>query len=266
MNLSGKVIIVTGAGGNLGCSMSALLASRNARLVLSDINETSADEVCDEVRKRGGQAIVQLADVTKENDLRRLMDVAVETFGGLDVLVNNAGIVGPEHNIGLLDLNEELWDKTLDINLKSVFLASRCALRHMIKRGGGSIINISSDASLAGNWSPNAYAASKSGVNILTQYIAAAFGKDNVRCNAIAPGVHLPKEWIDRAGEESLARLTEHCMLPRLGEPDDIAKAVAFLASDDSYYITAQIIKVDGGLLDHVPHLAEQRRNRKSFY
>jgi len=241
--------------------MSALLASRNARIVLSDINEVAAGKICNRIRERGGQAVVQFADVTKESDLRELMDAAVKEFGGLDVLVNNAGLVGREHNVGLLDLDEELWDTTLAINLKSVFLASKTALPHMIKRGGGSIINISSGSSLAGNTMVNAYAASKGGVNTLTQYIATAFGKDNVRCNAVSPGIHLSKDTIARSNEETLALLAEHCMLPRLGEPEDIAKVVAFLASDDSYYVTAQIIQVDGGLLDHAPHLAEQRRN-----
>lgn len=264
-DLSGKVIIVTGAGGNLGGCMASMLASRNARLVLSDINEDAGARRCDQIRSQGGQAVVHVTDVTKEDDLRGLMDFAVGEYGGIDVLVNNAGLIGQEHQTRLAELEAELWDLTLGVNLKSVFMASKAALPHLIKRGGGAIINISSDASLSGYLTSSAYAASKGGVNTLTQYIATQYGKDNIRCNAVLPGIHLSEEAIARTPKESLDKLAEHCMLPRLGTPADIAKIVAFLASDDAYYITAQLIQVDGGLLDHAPQMAEARRN-DGFY
>lgn len=264
-DLSGKIIVVTGAGGNLGGSMATLLAKRNAQVVLSDINEAAAGQICDEIKKQGGRAIVGAADVTKESDLQALMDFAAQEFGGIDVLVNNAGLIGQEHKIELLDLDSELWDRTLAVNLKSVFLASRSVLPHLIERGGGSIINISSASSLSGYLMVNAYAASKGGVNTLTKYIATQYGKKNVRCNAVLPGIHLSEEALERAGKESLDKLAEHCMLPRLGSPEDVAKVVAFLASDDAYYMTAQLIQVDGGFLDHAPHMAEARRN-DGFY
>jgi NAD(P)-dependent dehydrogenase (short-subunit alcohol dehydrogenase family) len=265
MDLSGKVTIVTGAGGNLGSCMSKLLAARNARLVLSDINEKAVGEVCDQIRQQGGQAMVKAADVTKENDLRDLMDVAASEFGGIDVLVNNAGLLGQEHGIGLLDLEIELWDRTIDINLRSVYLASKCAMPHLIKRGGGSIINISSAAALGGYHMLHAYGTSKGGVNTLTKYIATAYGKDNVRCNAVLPGLHLSEEAKARTSKESLEGLAQHCMLPRLGLPDDVAKVVAFLASDDAYYVTAQLISVDGGFVGHLPHLADARRSGELY-
>jgi NAD(P)-dependent dehydrogenase (short-subunit alcohol dehydrogenase family) len=254
MNLSGKVIIITGAAGNLGSCMSQLLASRNARLVLSDINEKAVCEVRDQIRRQGGQAIAQPADVTKETDLRNLIDAAAKEFGGIDVLINNAGLLG-----------QELWDRTIDINLRSVFLASKCAIPHLINRGGGTIINISSAAALGGYHMLHAYGTSKGGVNTLTKYIATAYGKNNVRCNAILPGLHLSEEAKARTSKESLEGLAEHCMLPRLGLPEDIAKVVAFLASDDAYYITAQLISVDGGLVGHLPHLADARRGGELY-
>jgi NAD(P)-dependent dehydrogenase (short-subunit alcohol dehydrogenase family) len=265
MNLAGKVVIVTGAGGNLGSCMSKLLASRNARLVLSDVNEKAVGEICDQIRKQGGEAIVQASDVTKENDLRNLMGAAAKEFGGVDVLVNNAGLLGQEHGIGLVELDIELWDRTIDINLRSVYLASKHAIPHLIKRGGGAIINISSAAALGGYHMLHAYGTSKGGVNTLTKYIATAYGKDNVRCNAVLPGLHLSEEAKARTSAESLQALAEHCMLPRLGLPDDIAKVVAFLASDDAYYVTAQLISVDGGLVGHLPHLADARRGGELY-
>jgi NAD(P)-dependent dehydrogenase (short-subunit alcohol dehydrogenase family) len=260
-DLTGKSIVVTGAGGNLGGCMAMLLASRGARLTLSDINKVSLAKRRDLILQQGGEAQAHVADVTREGDLQALMDAAVAAFGGLDVLVNNAGLIGQENAIGVLDVPAELWDRTLDINLKSVFLASKCALPHLVRRGGGAIINISSDSSVTGNLAMTAYAASKAGVNTLTRYIAAQHGKDNVRCNAVLPGIHLSEEAIARTPPESLQQMADHCLLPRLGVPEDIAKLVAFLASDDAFYITAQLIQVDGGLLHHVPHLAETRRS-----
>lgn len=260
-DLSGKSIVVTGAGGNLGGSIAALLASRGAQVTVSDIDEAAVTARCDALTDAGWAAMAHVADVTQETDLRALMDAAAGAFGGIDVLVNNAGLLGQESQVGLLELDTALWDRTFDINLKSVFLATRCALPHLIERGGGAIINISSDASLSGNLSVSAYAASKGGMNTLTQYIATQHGKDNIRCNAVLPGIHLSPEAITRTPATSLQQLTEHCMLPRLGVPDDVAKLVAFLASDDAFYITAQLIQVDGGLLDHAPQYAETRRS-----
>jgi NAD(P)-dependent dehydrogenase (short-subunit alcohol dehydrogenase family) len=264
-DLAGKVIVVTGAGGNLGSSMARVLAARNAKLVMSDINADALNQRFEEVRQAGGEAIAHVADVTKEADIQALMERAVSEYGGLDVLVNNAGLIGQEHKIEVLDLTPELWDRTMNINLKSVYLATRAALPHLIKRGGGSIINMSSGSSVSGYLMVSAYAASKGAVNVFTKYVATQYGKHNIRCNAVAPGIHLSEEALARTASESLKQLEEHCMLPRLGVSEDIAKVVAFLASDDSYYITAQLIQVDGGLLDHAPHMAEARRN-DGFY
>lgn len=263
--LSGKVIIVTGAAGNLGSCIAKLLSERKARIVLSDIDKAGVERRRDEINERGGDAVAHVTDVTQEDQVRDLMAFAVKECGGLDVLVNNAGLLGQEHQIQLADLEAALWDRTMDVNLRSVFLASKSAIPYLIERGGGSIINISSAASMAGYLMSNAYAASKGGVNVLTKYIATQYGKQNIRCNAVLPGIHLSDEARARTDEKSLDKLAEHCMLPRLGVPEDIAKIVAFLASDDAFYITAQLLQVDGGLLDHVPQMAEARRN-DGFY
>lgn len=256
---------MTGAAGNLGACMANLLSARGARLVLSDIDQDRVERLRDDLRARGGEAVAQVSDVTQEAQMRDLMAFAVEACGGIDVLINNAGLLGQEHRIELVDLDAALWDRTMDVNLRSVFLASKAAIPHLIGRGGGSIINISSAASMSGYLMSNAYAASKGGVNVLTKYIATQYGPHNIRCNAVLPGIHLSEEARARTPGESLAQLAAHCMLPRLGVPDDIAKVVAFLASDDAFYMTAQLLQVDGGLLDHVPQMAEARRN-DGFY
>jgi NAD(P)-dependent dehydrogenase (short-subunit alcohol dehydrogenase family) len=245
--------------------MALHLAARNARIVVSDINEVAANACRDEITDAGGSAVAHVTDVTEEAHIGDLMAFAVSAFGGIDVLVNNAGLMGQEHKIEILELETALWDRTIEVNLKSVFLASKLALPHMIGRSGGSIINISSGATVGGYLMQTAYAASKGGVNVLTKYIAAQYGKQNIRCNAVLPGIHLSEEAIARTPRESLESLAEHCMLPRLGVPEDVAKVVAFLASDDAAYMTAQLIQVDGGLLDHAPQMAEARRN-DGFY
>jgi NAD(P)-dependent dehydrogenase (short-subunit alcohol dehydrogenase family) len=260
-DLSGKVIIVTGAAGNLGGCMAGLLSARGARLVLSDIDRIGVERCRDEIREQGGDAVSHMTDVTQEEQVRDLMAFAAKEVGGIDILVNNAGLLGQEHQVQLEDLETALWDRTMDVNLKSVFLASKCAIPHLIERGGGAIINISSASSLIGYLMTTAYATSKGGINVLTRYVATQYGKDNIRCNAVLPGIHLSEEAIARTPRESLDQLAEHCMLPRLGTPEDVAKLVAFLASDDASYITAQLLQVDGGLLDHAPQMAEARRN-----
>lgn len=265
-DLSGKVIVVTGAAGNLGGCMAKLLSARGARLVLSDIDRAGVERRRDEILEGGGDVIAHMVDVTQEEQIRDLMTFAAKERGGIDVLVNNAGLLGQEHQIQLADLETALWDRTMNVNLRSVFLASKSVIPHLIDRGGGSIINISSAASMAGYLMMNAYAASKGGVNVLTRYIATQYGKQNIRCNAVLPGIHLSEEAIARTPQESLEQLAEHCMLPRLGVPEDIAKVVAFLVSDDAFYITAQLLQVDGGLLDHAPQMAEARRNSGGFY
>src|SRR5690606_15738947 len=145
--LSGKVVIVTGAAGNLGSCIAQLLSARKARIVLSDIDKAGVERRRDEINERGGDAVAHVTDVTQEDQVRDLMAFAVKECGGLDVLVNNAGLLGQEHQIQLADLESALWDRTMDVNLRSVFLASKSAIPYLVERGGGSIINISSAAS-----------------------------------------------------------------------------------------------------------------------
>jgi NAD(P)-dependent dehydrogenase (short-subunit alcohol dehydrogenase family) len=240
------------------------MVSAGASVLAVDVNGDAIDALS---RESEGAVKAHVADVSVEDDVRRMLDSAVAAFGGIDVLFNNAGVVGLEHDIGLLDLDVELWDRTLAINLRGVMLGCKHVIPHLIARGGGSIINTSSDSSLVGDVVNFAYAASKGGVNVLTRYVAASFGKHNIRCNAIAPGVHIAREEHPTVGKTGTFRdqiytqMLDHCLLPRLGTPEDIANVAVFLGSPAAEYITGQLIQVDGGLLSHVPHFADRARS-----
>ena len=197
MDLDGKVAIVTGAAGRLGKAAASALANSGAAVLLADIDAAGASQTAEHLRSEGLRAAHVEVDVSLDDDVRRMISAAVSNFGGLDVLFNNAGLVGLEHEVGLLDLDVELWDRVLAVNLRSVMLGCKHAIPAMRNRGGGSIINTSSDASLSGDIENYAYAAAKGGINVLTRYVAAGYGKDNIRCNAIAPGIHLEQAYLD---------------------------------------------------------------------
>lgn len=268
MRLQDKSAIVTGGAGALGASAARALAAEGASVLVADIDLAGADRVAESIRDAGGAAAACQADVTSEAEIKAMVETAVRTFGGLDVLFNNAGLVGLEHQVDLLSLDVELWDRVHRVNLRSVMLGCKHAVPAMRARGGGSIINTSSDSSLGGDTVNYAYATAKAGVNTLTKYVATSYGRDRIRCNAIAPGIHLPVEVLEAVRREGgpraqrFDRFEEHCLLPRLGTPEDIAGMVVFLASDESSYITAQLIQVDGGLVGQLPHVTDERRAR----
>lgn len=257
--------MITGAAGRLGRSAVLALADAGADVLAVDLDYEGAARICAQVPDGAGRAVPFAADVSDESQTSAMVAAALEAFGRLDVLFNNAGLIGLEHGTGLLDLDLAVWDRVMAVNLRGVMLATRAALPAMIRQGGGAIINTSSGASLIGDLENNAYAAAKAGVNVLTKYVATEFGKHDIRCNAIAPGVHLAEDTLETftpERREFYAQLADHCLLPRLGTPEDIADCVVFLASDAARYITAQVIQVDGGLVGHAPHLADVRRRR----
>lgn len=267
MRLEGKAAIVTGGAGALGSAAACALAREGASVLVADIDLPGADRVVKAIHDAGGIAVSCRVDVGVETEIRSMVDTAVRTFGGLDVLFNNAGLVGLEHKVDLLSLDVELWDRVLAVNLRSVMLGCKHAVPAMRARGGGSIINTSSDSSLGGDIVNYAYASAKAGVNTLTRYVATSFGRDGIRCNAIAPGIHLRTEDREAIAREGGARarrfdrFEEHCLIPRLGTPEDISNMVVFLASEESSYITAQLIQVDGGLVGPLPHVTDERRD-----
>jgi meso-butanediol dehydrogenase/(S,S)-butanediol dehydrogenase/diacetyl reductase len=258
--LHGKVAIVTGAGRGIGRAIAIRLATEGAGVLVSDLDRGSADQVREEIVARGGQARATLTDVTVAREAQVMVDEAVATFGRLDILVNNAGIgaVAP-----LLDTNEETWDALMAVNAKGVLLCSQAAARRMIEQGeGGRIIN---NASGAGKIAPGrdvplgAYAASKHAVVALTKQLGLELSSHDILVNCVCAGIVDTPMWdlIDRetarlqglpAGTVK-ARAVAGIPLRRIEQPEDVANMVAFLASDDADYITAQALNVCGGIL-----------------
>ncbi len=250
-----KTAIVTGGGSGLGAASSELLAREGAKVVVTDVNVEAAEQTANVIRQRGGQAIALEHDVTERN---RWEDVVAETegtFGGLDVLVNNAGIsgggAGPMEDVGF-----DEWKNVMDINLDSVFVGCQEAIKAMKDSGGGSIINISSIMGIVGG-AGAAYNASKGGVRLLTKSVAVYCGTNGygIRCNSIHPGyiwtpmVRSIVHFVDELETEDELRqmLVEKHPIGRLGIPEDIANGVLFLASDESGFMTGSELVIDGG-------------------
>jgi NAD(P)-dependent dehydrogenase (short-subunit alcohol dehydrogenase family) len=236
--LQGKSALVTGGGSGIGRAICARFASEGASVVVADVAGDRAEEVATAI---GGRAVQ--ADVTVAADVARMVDEA----GRVDVLVNNAG--GGMAN-GLLEIEEDEWDQDVDLNLKSAFLCSKAVMPGMIERGGGVIVNISSVNGMA-YFANEPYSAAKAGLINLTRSVAARYGPQGVRAVAIAPGTIRTPLWQERVDKkpEIFERLMRWYPLQRVGEPEDVAAAAAFLASDDASWITGEVLRVDGGLL-----------------
>ena len=257
--VEGKVAIVTGGGSGIGRASCELLAREGAAVVVADLDAASAERVARGIVDAGGRAIAQPVDVELEASIEAMVRAAVAAFGGLHVLYNNAAdtsLRAMEQDGALLDVSSETWDHVLAVDLRSVFLGCRYAIPRMLEAGGGSIVNASSNQSLAGDLSQTAYAAAKAAINTLSLSVATQYGRQGIRCNVVSPGpIRTPA--FDRACPPEVAlELTRHSLVPRLGRPEDLANAVLFLASDESSYVTGQIIRVDGGQLAHLPHYA----------
>lgn len=260
-SLINKVAIVTGAASGIGRASAMRMAELGAAVTVADINFERAQLVVEEIRALGGQAIAIGVDVAEESQMQAMVDATVEAFGGLDILHNNAADVRPEtygRDLLVADMDVALWDSFMAINLRSVMLGCKWAIPRMLQRGGGAIINTSSMAADAGQDSTVAYGVSKAGVNALTQYVATQYGKQGIRCNAIAPGYTLTPA--GRAAPQAFLDVYHrNTLTPWLGEPEDLANVAAFLASDASRYITGQIIAVDGGITAHATTLSALR-------
>ena len=258
--VAGKVAILTGAAGTLGSETARLLAREGAYLVLNDI-APRVEELAEGIRASGGKAIAHLGSVDKEADVEAMIGLAVEKFGRLDVLWNNAGPVSND----FVFKDSHVTDMTLDYfvevfrgHVGAAFLCSQKAIPEMIKAGGGSIINTSSGAAFGGDLVLCAYGVAKMGMISLAQSIATAYGHHNIRCNAVAPGL-VPGRSSGVMSDAAIKVVQDSQMLNRAGEPIDIGNAVLFLASDESRWFTGQVMAVDGGLTGHQPTLATRR-------
>ncbi len=246
MKLKNKVAIITGGGGGIGRATAFLFAKEGAEVVVSDVNEESGQETVNRILEEGGRSAFYKSNVAEPTEVKSLVAFTASTFGGVDILFNNAGIGNSELKIE--DLSVEEWDLVLDINLKGVFLGIKYVIPEMRKRGGGSIINTSSLLGFKGKKYMAPYNASKGGVSLLTQNAALEYGKENIRVNAVAPGV-IDTPIIDgwKNDERKWPFISRANALGRIGSPDEVATAVLFLASSDASFITGSTIHVDGG-------------------
>ncbi len=244
--LEGKVVVVTGASRGIGRAIALKLADEGAKVVVNySGSQTKAEEVVAMIQEGGGEAIAVQASVSQTEEVTALMDTAVKTFGSLDILVNNAGIT--RDNL-LMRMKEDEWDDVLDTNLKGVFLCTKAVTRQMMKQRAGRIINISSIVGVAGNAGQANYVAAKAGVIGLTKTTAKELASRNILVNAIAPGF-IETEMTDQLPEDIKQGMLTQIPLAKLGQPEDIAKAVVFLASEDANYMTGQTLHIDGGMV-----------------
>ena len=253
--LNGKVAIVTGGGGGIGGATARALAREGAAVLVVDVNEEAADAVARGIRDTGGVAESSRADLSEEREVKAVVATVVQRFGRLDVLHNNAALTDSDFlsaDTAVTELSLEVWERTLAVNLRSQMLMCKHAVPIMADQGGGSIINMSSGASLKGDRTRTAYGVSKAGVNALTLYVATSHGKKGIRVNTIMPGLVITDAVRAHVKEEMLASLSKATLTPSVGQPDDIADVVVFLASDESRYITGQMLAVDGGMSAHV--------------
>jgi len=239
--LQGKLALVTGASRGIGREICLLLAKNGAKIVAADVLPQGAEETA---KLAGNDSYAVKLDVSNAEEVQKIVGEIVEKEGKIDILVNNAGITRDNLIIGIKD---EDWDKVIDVNLKGAFLMTRSVVRHMMRSRSGSIINLSSVSGLHGNAGQANYSASKAGIIGLTKTTAKEFAKRGVRANAVAPGF-IKTEMTDVLPEKVKETALAAIPMKRFGMPLDIAKAVLFLASDLSEYITGQIIVVDGGM------------------
>jgi NAD(P)-dependent dehydrogenase (short-subunit alcohol dehydrogenase family) len=257
--LEGKVAIVTGAASGIGAETATRLAQEGAAVVVADINLPGAEQLVARIVQTGAAAAAVRVDLGDEQSIIEMISFAVERFGGLDILDNNAADtrLSATRDGGVEHTDTQVWDTLMRINLRGTMIACKAAIPRMRARGGGSIINMSSGSGLTGALAPTAYGVSKAGIIMLTQYVATQHGKEGIRCNAIAPGLIVTDAASTYASGPFGEMMLRHHLTPRLGTPGDIASAVAFLASDEASFITGQVISVDGGLLSHAPYHAD---------
>ncbi len=224
-------------------------------MAVVDIDGARAEEVARAIRASGGVAFSVGADLSDEAAVRATIQATVDRFGRLDVLHNNAALTESEflsRDTQVTELSLDVWERAMAVNLRSQMLMCKHVIPEMVRHGGGSIINMSSGASLKGDRTRTAYGVSKAGVNTLTMYVATSHGKQGVRVNTIVPGLIITDAVRAHLTERMLAGLGRATLTPYVGEPDDVANLVVFLASDRSRYITGQMIAIDGGMSAHV--------------
>lgn len=249
-----KTVVVTGAAGRLGSAVARQLCLEGANVVLADTQLAACETLAQALQGIGGRVLPVQVDITDAAQVERMYAAALELNGRIDVVHNNAALIGngPDglHTLGELDL--AMWERTMQVNITGAMLVIRLVLKQMVEQGGGVIVNTTSISSLLGEDVRSAYSASKAALNAMTRHVATAYGRHGVRCNAVAPGLMRA----DPNASDATA-WKRHNALPYVGTFDDVAKVVAFLASDDSRYVTGQVLVADGGFSAHFPSWAD---------
>ncbi|MBF8376643.1 beta-ketoacyl-ACP reductase [Alicyclobacillus mali] len=246
--LDGQVAIVTGAARGIGAATAKRLAADGAKVAVFDIKEELTKDTVEAIRQAGGEAIGVGCDVTKADDVERAVESVVQQWGRLDILVNNAGVI--RDNL-LFKMTEEDWDMVMNVHLKGAFLCSRAAQKYMVQQKSGKIINLSSTSALGNRGQAN-YSAAKAGMQGFTRTLAIELGPFGIRVNAVAPGfieTDMTRATAERVGVDYEAfkqAASQQIALRRTGKPEDVANVIAFFASDDSSYVSGQVIYIDG--------------------
>ncbi len=253
-SFSGKTVIITGAAAGIGRATALRFARGGANIAGWDVSDKAAETFEADMSGAGGQGLFQVVNVTDPAAVDAAVSKVVEQWGGIDVLVNNAGIVRDAQLVKkngtgpMKGMLEESWDAVIDVNLKGVFLVTRAVVPHMIRRGGGVILNAASVVALNGNFGQTNYVASKAGVIGMTRTWARELGKHNIRVNAVAPGF-IATDMLKSMPPDILDNMVSHTPVGRVGTPEDVANAYFWLASDQASFVHGTILSVDGGVV-----------------
>lgn len=260
--LEGRVAILTGAGNGLGAEAARVLAGHGAQVAIVDIDGEAARRVEAEIEGQGGQALALQCDVSLEGEVRNMVQAVVGRFGRVDILHNNAAVLSVEQrqrDRDVINMDVEAWDRAMAVNLRGAMLCSKYAIREMLKNGKGSVIFVTSGLGVQGDLSLSAYAASKAALIMLSRSVAAQYGKQGIRSNALQIGLAPAENAHSSMPAPLLDILRDNHLTPELGTPRQIADVVAFLASDESAFVTGTTLVADGGFGSHTPSLVAMK-------